>query len=690
MNILKIFFTPFLFLSLLAFLGSTIVAHAANPGTIASSTACTENLSCSQVLQDSSSVNFGCANCNVSVTDTALTGYAWGENIGWIKLNPPNGGVANSGGTLSGYAWGDNAGWINFLPTNATGVTINTGTGDFNGYAWSQNYGYIKFLCPGAACVNTTWRPLPPVPSYGGASAPGITVTQPVTITGSPSVTTTMPTTEVVTETPEVPVIQTYCQLNPNDPSCLIPAPVSGGGAASSNLAVTTTIAEVGPTVCLSDPETGECIAGAPSALAESASSVCVSDLETGTCILPPVSSSTQSIAEVGPTVCISDPETGECIVSESVSVQLAENDIPAPEGAEVNSATSGVTGFVAGIVTSVLPESVVSQIDGLTSILNTPEANIIIKVVTLVGLVAGMAVSVAGAMFLNPLSFSELILIPFRLWSLFLSAIGLKKEAAKWGTVYDSVTLQPLDPAYVVLMDANGNEVATAITDLDGRYGFQVDRPGIYTILANKTDYSFPSKKLAGHKEDTLHKDLYFGEPVEITEAGQLIIKNIPMDSLNFNWNEYAKKEQKLMTFYKARDKWIKRVSNLLFAIGFVVATIAYLVTPESYNVIILSLYVAILILKQTNILKTKKKGAIADANGPLGFAILRVYSVATNVEITHKVANKFGEFYCLVPNGTYTVRIERKTGEQTYEIAFVSEPIKVTDGLIKNNFVI
>jgi hypothetical protein len=141
-----------------------------------------------RVLKDGSAVNFGCVDpnssvpyCNVQVTDTELTGYAWGENIGWLSLNCANGSsplcsasngnfkVANDGqGNLSGYAWGSTAGWISFWCGNSAvnncssngnfRVTINS-NGEFNGYAWSQNFGYIKFECPGTACVKTDWRP---------------------------------------------------------------------------------------------------------------------------------------------------------------------------------------------------------------------------------------------------------------------------------------------------------------------------------------------------------------------------------------------------------------------------------------------------------------------------------------------------------------------------------------------------
>jgi len=71
----------------------------------------------------------------ITVTDTAVSGMAWGENVGWINFSPSNGGVFNDGnGNLSGYAWGENVGWIKFDPAGA-GVIINPATGMFSGKA---------------------------------------------------------------------------------------------------------------------------------------------------------------------------------------------------------------------------------------------------------------------------------------------------------------------------------------------------------------------------------------------------------------------------------------------------------------------------------------------------------------------------------------------------------------------------
>ena len=135
----------------------------------------------------------------VTVYNECLTGYIWAENAGWIKLgdtscaggdccqtgttkgyendsnsadNDGDGvaddwGVNNDGsGNLSGYAWGENVGWLNFDDTSANNynqVVINS-SGEFTNYAWGENIGWINMNCSNTNyCgtvdfkVKTTW-----------------------------------------------------------------------------------------------------------------------------------------------------------------------------------------------------------------------------------------------------------------------------------------------------------------------------------------------------------------------------------------------------------------------------------------------------------------------------------------------------------------------------------------------------
>jgi hypothetical protein len=116
----------------------------------------------------------------LEVEDSGLSGWLWGENLGWISLSCENTascgatsyGVLHDGfGVLSGFAWAENAGWIDFAPTTA-GVSFDTATGEFSGYAWGENVGWISFHCANTgSCrtapykVKTSWTCSSPAPS---------------------------------------------------------------------------------------------------------------------------------------------------------------------------------------------------------------------------------------------------------------------------------------------------------------------------------------------------------------------------------------------------------------------------------------------------------------------------------------------------------------------------------------------
>ncbi len=114
-------------------------------------------------------VNFGLANGNIHVTDSAITGYAWSSTHGWINMAPTNGGItAAANGTLSGYAWGSSLGWINF-----SGASINS-SGKFTGTASGSIVGSLNFDCTNCD-VRTDFRPssFRTVGSVAGATTVG-------------------------------------------------------------------------------------------------------------------------------------------------------------------------------------------------------------------------------------------------------------------------------------------------------------------------------------------------------------------------------------------------------------------------------------------------------------------------------------------------------------------------------------
>ena len=334
------------------------------------------------------------------------------------------------------------------------------------------------------------------------------------------------------------------------------------------------------------------------------------------------------------------------------------------------------------------IPETVQTAVQDLKAIVNTPIGSVATKVVSTAGVLVG-AFATASAVVFAPTSLSELFLVPMRLISLLMFAFGLKKRTRPWGVVYDSVTKQPLDPAYVILKDLQGKQIATAITDLDGRYGFLVG-PGTYIMEANKTNYTFPSKKLAGKTRDELYDNLYFDNKIEITKEGEVIAKNIPLDPIKFDWNEFAKRDKNFMKFYSKWDVLMRKSSDMMFPFGFIIAIIAFFVAPYPYNSIILGLYLFLLLLRVLGI-KPKPLGHVVykSTGMPLSFGIMRVMIPGSEIEVAHKIIDAYGRYYCLVPNGKYYIRIENKNSDGSYSLVYTSLVVNtLKNGIIKEVF--
>ena len=133
--------------------------------------------------------NSSSQNIGFTISGSAVTGYLWNQNYGWISLSCSNsaGGcsAANWGvyldttnGNLSGYAWGENMGWINF-----SGTRIGSSDGIFSGSFTSPSdiAGQVNFACTNCQ-VTTSWRPGNGVQQGGPSGAEGYTEIPPGTV----------------------------------------------------------------------------------------------------------------------------------------------------------------------------------------------------------------------------------------------------------------------------------------------------------------------------------------------------------------------------------------------------------------------------------------------------------------------------------------------------------------------------
>jgi hypothetical protein len=653
-------------------------------------------------------INFGSTNSNIQITDSGITGYLWNENYGWINMSPTYGGVViASNGSLSGYAWGENTGWINF-----SGASINC-SGEFTGTATGDIVETITFTCTNCSVI-TDYRPSDcrdGDDGGGGGSGPGsycgdgkcepdinetcINCPQdcgpciPVCGNGACE-----PPKEDCENCPEdcgpcllppvcgdglcEPDKDETCINCPND--CGPCIPVCGDGDCNGNETCLTCSKDCG--ICLPVCGDGDCNGnetcltcskdcGECKELPFCGDGFCKDNENCQNC--PQDCGQCQAFPVCGDGVCEGNEtckncpkDCGGCKITQSFCGDKK------CEGDETCKNCPKDCGECKTIIPNIPPIVPFSPIDITT------------KTITTVSLVT----VITATAFASPFTIPELFMIPARLLGILLVAFGWKKRNPPWGVVYDSVTKQPLDPAYVILKDPKGKDISSAITDLDGRYGFLAD-PGFYFMTSNKTNYLFPSQKLAGKRKDELYDNLYFGEQFEI-KKDEIVTRNIPLDPIKFDWNEYAKQNKSLTKFYSRWDSLLRKISDVLYYIGFFIAIIAFFAAPYPYNSIILGLYIFLLILKIFGV-KAKPYGSVFDINdnSPLAFAILRIFDPTSDREISHKITDKFGRYFCLVPKGKYYIKIEKKNLDGSYSLIYTSSIIDTSKkGIIQQKF--
>jgi hypothetical protein len=319
-----------------------------------------------------------------------------------------------------------------------------------------------------------------------------------------------------------------------------------------------------------------------------------------------------------------------------------------------------------------------------------TPLGQFIAPALPAIALGGGFLVLVYLLLF-SPISITEIFLLPFRLIGKLFIALGLKKRASHWGVVYDSQSKEPLDPAVVELRNSVGKRVGQAITDLDGRYGFVIPAPGVYTINVIKDHYSFPSQKLMGEEKDGSYSDLYFGEQLMLTPDQDIILKNIPLDPIDFDWNELAKKEQHLLHSY-SHNIFVRFFIGWFFVGGVLLTAAATYFVPKPYTYVPVGVFVIANFLRAL-LTSSASFGVVKEkTNGlALPFAQVTIFydtPSPTPIKYASKICDREGRYFCLVPKGRYYVTIERRNPDLTYTKVFTSSPFNVSDGILNQTF--
>lgn len=551
-----------------------------------------------------------------------------------INWKPTNGTAVQVTDTaITGTIWGETVGWINLGPFDPAagpdaGVKNNC-SGQLSGYAWGQTAGWINFA--------PTHATIPASIDTATGNITGQVWAQNfgwITLNSSQA---------------------GFTGLNTTWHGCDSGTGGSGSGTGSSGGSTGSSITPI--------PTTGGSTTGGT----------------TGGSTTGTTGGTTTSGSTTGGTTTSGGTTTGTTGGSTTTSGTTG-GSTTGTIGSSTGSVTTGTgtTGPTTGTTTGTTSGSIVTS-GGAPAPHKTPGSGLSIPLLDSIPPIVPMTIGIVGLL-------TSLPSLAGRFGSMLLTLVFYRRKRP-WGVVFDSETKEPLDPAYVSVIDTvTGNEVFNQITDIDGRFGFFL-KQGTYRIVVNKTNYLFPSKKLAGQMKDNVYDNLYFGETFSVVGNEKIITLNVPMDRLATDWNQEAKEKQKVLHYFTRNHALIDAILNLLFVGGFVASVVITYLSPVWWNFLMLGLYILIIILQSLG-LGAIKSGRVTKAGQPLQHAIVRVYSASLNHEIAHRVTDEEGRYYVLVPRSDVYVTIETKNPDGTYTKLFTSPTFHAGKGIINETF--
>lgn len=263
------------------------------------------------------------------------------------------------------------------------------------------------------------------------------------------------------------------------------------------------------------------------------------------------------------------------------------------------------------------------------------------------------------GGLMVNINNIRDLWLTLVSLMQGVLTSLGLRKRRRFWGTVYDAVNKQGIDPAIVELIDTKTSTVVEkSITDLFGRFGF-LDRPGTYMIRSSKTHYKFPSEIVKGYVDGAFN-NVYHGEEFEVLDVKDVIAPNIPMDPVEKDWNQEEKARSGAGKLNARLEYFVTWLLKILFWGGFVIIFILLISNPSVINIVFAVVYTLLAWLNKY-IPDPHLSGRIVSSELATENLLLELrHESMKDIVVAKTVTDKRGRFFLKCAPGQYLLGIK------------------------------
>jgi len=237
--------------------------------------------------------------------------------------------------------------------------------------------------------------------------------------------------------------------------------------------------------------------------------------------------------------------------------------------------------------------------------------------------------------------------------------AVGIKKKAKVWGTVYDARTKHGIPFAKVELLDTANRVLEVRYADRDGRYGFLANPKGVreerltVRIRPAVKGYVFPSTGIAAGVTDFIVYDhVYTGGDIAVTKD-VLVNANVPMDPA-----PVSGRHTEYFPFIPAGHA-VSNGLNLMFWVGIVAAPVAYLMHPTRTNLLILIGFVGFNMVRALTTMY-RPFGYVRDerTGKVMPYALVELTD-PSGKRIAYSVSDEQGRYFLVVAAGTYLLQL-------------------------------
>lgn len=252
-----------------------------------------------------------------------------------------------------------------------------------------------------------------------------------------------------------------------------------------------------------------------------------------------------------------------------------------------------------------------------------------------------------------------------------------LRRRRRGYGTVFESLSKQPIDLALVRVIDAETNRVvASRVTDRDGRFYAMVPA-GNYRFAVVKRGFDFPSRYLAGETSDETFGQINTGQAVLASGKGGIDV-NLPIDG--------PADDAPAAQILKRHSR--RFVQTVLAYAGLILGAISTIFAWTILSWILLAVHVILFLLfsRLTYIPFGKPWGTVKNqrTGEKLSRAVVRIVDNHYNKVLDSRVTNRAGQYGFIVGKNVYRLFTDKPSYQK-----FRGEPFEVkreSDVVYKN----